>query len=159
VNRTRIWIALAIILVLAGIVLGVDAWRRSRAVELAPGSIPIYVDGDLSGGFLPTDLDSLEQASFVDAEEGKTQEGWMLRDVLQLHVHESVLQPDTRIVVSSSSRDRSAELAWAEVDDVANMVMFDVSGKGTLKLVSTLERLDTRDEWVQDVDRIEVSRP
>jgi hypothetical protein len=159
VNRTRIWIALAIILLLAGIVLGVDAWRRSQAVELAPGSIPIYVDGELSGGFLPTDLETLEGASFVDAEEGKTQEGWMLRDVLQLHVHESLLRPDTQIVVSSSSRNRSAELAWAEVDDAANMVMFDVSSKGTLKLVSTLERLDTRDEWVQDVDRIEVSRP
>jgi hypothetical protein len=38
-------------------------------------------------------------------------------------------------------------------------VMFDLSGRGTLKLVSTLERLDVRDEWVQDVDQIEVSQP
>jgi hypothetical protein len=34
--------------------------------------------------------------------------------------------------------------------------MFDLSGRGTLKLVSVLERLDVRDEWVQDVDQIEV---
>jgi len=34
--------------------------------------------------------------------------------------------------------------------------MFDLAGRGTLKLVSKLERLDIRDEWVQDVDRIEV---
>jgi hypothetical protein len=34
-----------------------------------------------------------------------------------------------------------------------------VSGRGTLKLVSTLERLDVRDEWVQDVDKIEVMKP
>jgi hypothetical protein len=34
--------------------------------------------------------------------------------------------------------------------------MFDLAGRGTLKLVSVLERLDTRDEWVQDVDRIEI---
>jgi hypothetical protein len=39
------------------------------------------------------------------------------------------------------------------------MVMFDLSGRGTLKLVSTLERLDVRDEWVQDVDKIEVTQP
>ncbi len=40
-----------------------------------------------------------------------------------------------------------------------NMVMFDLSNRGTLKLVSLLEKLDTRDEWVQDVDRIEVANP
>jgi hypothetical protein len=36
--------------------------------------------------------------------------------------------------------------------------MFDLSSRGTLKLVSVLERLDVRDEWVQDVDKIEVIR-
>jgi hypothetical protein len=34
--------------------------------------------------------------------------------------------------------------------------MFDLSGRGTLKLVSLLPRLDVRDEWVQDVDKIEI---
>jgi hypothetical protein len=101
----------------------------------------------------------LELVSFVDAEEGKTQEGWLLRDVLQLHVAPRQLQPDTTITVSSSSRDKSAVVTWAEVDDPANWVMFDLSGRGTLKLVSTLERLDVRDEWVQDVDKIEVATP
>jgi hypothetical protein len=157
-NR-RIWIALATVVLIAALVLGVDAWQRSRAVELEPGSIPIYLDGQLVGGFTPGDLEALEQVSFVDAEEGKTQEGWLLRDVLLLRLKERALRPDTEIVVSSSSRGKSAELTWAEVDDVANMVMFDLSGRGTLKLVSTLERLDVRDEWVQDVDKIEVSGP
>ena len=46
------------------------------------------------------------------------------------------------VVVSSSSRDKLARLTWAEVDDPANWVMFDLSGRGTLKLVSVLERLD-----------------
>jgi hypothetical protein len=158
-NKTRALIAVAVIVLVVGVVLGVDAWRRSRAVELVPGSIPIYLDGSLAGGFLPTDLESLEGASFVDAEEGKTQEGWLLRDVLLLRLKESALQTDTRIVVSSSSRDKSVELTWAEVKDTANNVMFDLSGRGTLKLVSTLERLDVRDEWVQDVDKIEVMKP
>ena len=156
-NKTRALIAVAVIVLVAGVVLGVDAWQRSRAVELVPGSIPIYLDGTLAGGFLPTDLEVLEGASFVDAEEGKTQEGWLLRDVLLLRLKKSALQPDTRIVVSSSSRDKSVELTWAEVEDTANNVMFDLSGRGTLKLVSTLERLDVRDEWVQDVDRIEIT--
>ena len=110
------------------------------------------------GEFVPGELAELEQVSFVDEEEGKTQEGWMLRDVLLLHVKESKLKPETRIVVTSSSRDKSVELTWAEVDDPANWVMFDLSGRGTLKLVSVLERLDARDEWVQDVDKIEVIR-
>ncbi len=37
--------------------------------------------------------------------------------------------------------------------------MFDLSNRGTLKLVSVLPKLDTRDEWVQDVDSIEVANP
>jgi hypothetical protein len=72
---------------------------------------------------------------------------------------ERALQPDTVVIVSSSSRDKSAQLTWAEIDDPANWVMFDLSGRGTLKLVSVLEKLDTRDEWVQDVDLIELTSP
>jgi hypothetical protein len=156
-QRTRILIAVGMLIVLVVAVLGVEALRRASAEpELAPGSIPIYLDGKLVGGFVPDDLADLEQVSFVDEEEGKTQEGWLLRDVLLLHAKESQLEPETRIVVTSSSRDKSVELTWAEVDDPANRVMFDLSGRGTLKLVSVLERLDIRDEWVQDVDKIEV---
>ena len=159
-QRTRILIACAILIVLAGAILGFDlVRRRSQATTLAPGSIPVYADGRLVGGFAPADLGQLEKVSFVDAEEGKTQEGWMLSNVLALHVQRSALQPDTRIVVSSSSRDKGQELTWAEVEDPANMVMFALSNRGTLKLVSRLEKLDTRDEWVQDVDRIEISQP
>jgi len=156
----RVLIALLVMVVLIGAVLGVEALRRSQSEPtLAPGSIPIIVDGKLVGGFTPDDLGQLEQVSFVDAEEGKTQEGWLLRDVLLTSVQRSRLQPDTLIVVSSSSRDKSAELTWQEVDDPAHWVMLDLSGRGTLKLVSVLERLDVRDEWVQDVDRIEVTHP
>jgi hypothetical protein len=158
-QRTRVLIVVGILIILVAAVLGVEALRRvSAESELAPGSIPIYLDGKLVDGFVPDDLADLEQVSFVDEEEGKTQEGWMLRDVLLLHVKESKLKPETRIVVTSSSRDKSVELTWAEVDDPANWVMFDLSGRGTLKLVSVLERLDVRDEWVQDVDKIEVIR-
>jgi hypothetical protein len=156
-QKTRIAVAVIALIVLVVVVLGIEALRRAQSEPtLAPGSIPIYLDGKLVGGFVPDDLGQLEQVSFVDAEEGKTQEGWLLRDVLLLHVRQNKLKPETRIVVISSSRDRSAELTWAEADDAANWVMFDLSGRGTLKLVSVLERLDIRDEWVQDVDKIEV---
>lgn len=163
-QTTRILIAVAVLILITGTVLGIDALRRrssaaptTRGQEaLAPGSIPIYVDGVLVGGFTPDGLDRLEQVSFVDTEEGKTQEGWRLRDVLLQHVESGQLAPDTRITVSSSSRGKEAQLTWAEVEEPANQVMFDVSGRGTLKLVSVLEQLDVRDEWVQDVDKIEI---
>jgi hypothetical protein len=155
-QNKRILYALLILVVVVGVVLGVDALRRRNSSTLEPGSIPIYVEGRLAGGFSPRDLEQLEKASFVDVEEGKTQEGWLLRDVLLLHVAEDSLDANTLVTVSSSSRDKSVQLTWAEVDEGANMVMFDVSNRGTLKLVSKLERLDTRDEWVQDVDRIEL---
>jgi hypothetical protein len=159
-------IAVAILIVLIGAVLGIEALRRANSQSqvaegeptLAPGSIPIYLDGRLAGSFSPTDLERLEQVSFVDDEEGKTQEGWLLRDVLLLHVDQGDLQAETPILVISNSRDKSAELTWAEVDDPANWLMFDLSGRGTLKLVSVLERLDVRDEWIQDVDEIRVGQ-
>jgi hypothetical protein len=166
-QRKRIIIAVVVLLVLVGVVLGVEALRRRAAqpgageagVTLTPGSIPIYLDGQLVAAFSPKDLETMETVSFVDDEEGQTQEGWLLRDVLLLHLDDDQLTPDTPIVVSSSSRDKAVELIWTEVEDPENWVMFDLSGRGTLKLVSVLERLDIRDEWVQDVDSVEVGQP
>jgi len=160
-QNKRILIGIVLLVVIGGAVLGLEVLRRQRVTEgdLEPGSIPIYVDGQFTAAFTPDDLDALEQDSFKDAEEGKTQEGWMLRDVLSLHLSEESLTPQTRIKVISTSRDKLAELTWAEVDNAENMVLFDLSGRGTLKLVSQFDRLDVREEWVQDTDRIEVTSP
>jgi hypothetical protein len=108
---------------------------------------------------MPADLETLESVSFVDAEEGKTQDGWLLRDAVRLYVDKSSLRPGTTVVVSSSSRGKTTELTWDQVDDRDNFVMFDLANKGTLKLVSKLEGLAKRDEWVQDVDKVEISTP
>jgi hypothetical protein len=158
-TKGRVILVIGIIILIGALVLGIDLLRR-RAQEssIPPGSVPIYVDGKLIAAFTPDDLEQLEKVSFVDAEEGKTQEGWMLRDVLLLHIAEADLSPKTSITVSSSGRDKSAQVTWAEVSDAENMVMFDLANKGTLKLVSKLARLDVRDEWVQDVNRIDVDK-
>ena len=166
-QRSRILVAVAILVALISVVLATDLVQRASSPQvagegeptLAPGSIPLRLDGKLVGSFSPTDLEQLDQVSFVDAEEGKTQEGWLLRDVILLHVKAGKLEPESRVVVSSSSRGKTVELSWAEVKDPANWVMFDLSGRSTLKLVSVLERLDVRDEWVQDVDSVEISSP
>jgi hypothetical protein len=162
-QQKRVVVAVVILAAITLGVLGIDQWQRSRQAlvepTLAPGSIPIYLNGRLVAGFQPTDLEQLDKVSFVDAEEGKTQEGWLLRDVILLHLTRAQLKGDYSITVTSSSRDKSAQVTWAEADETANYVLFDLSGRGTLKLVSKLERLDTRDEWVQDVDKIEVQAP
>ena len=160
----RIVIAVVLLLVIVGVVLGVDFIQRQQAASIAPadmppGSIPIFVDGKFAASFVPDDLSQLEGASFVDAEEGKTQEGWLLRDVMLLYVKVNKLKADTQVTVSSSSREKSQTLTWAEVENVENMVLFDLSGRGTLKLVSKIPGFDIRDAWVQDVDKIEISQP
>ncbi|MBN1812494.1 MAG: hypothetical protein JXA14_11705 [Anaerolineae bacterium] len=158
-QRGRIILAIGGVVFIAVAIAGVEIARRATSEpKIPPGSVPIYANGQFVAAFTPDDLAQLEQASFVDAEEGKTQEGWMLRDVLLLHFAEADLSSETTITVSSSSRDKSAQLTWAEVSDAENMVMFDLSGRGTLKLVSKLERLDVRDEWVQDVDKIDIDK-
>ena len=163
-QSTRILIGVLVLLVVAGLILGSDFLRRQANVPppatgtpLPAGAIPIYLDGELIAGFTPDDLASLEQVSFVEPVESKTQQGWRLKDILLLFVDPDILQPETVIVVSSASRGKSAELTWAEVQDDANLVMFDLSNRGTLKLVSKgLAKLDERDEWVQDTDKIEI---
>jgi len=162
----RIIIALVVILVIAGLVLGVDWMQRRQAAQvvgtstpLPPGSVPIVFNGQIVAGFLPADLEKLKLVSFVDAEEGKTQDGWLLRDILLLYLKPEQLEDETQITVSSSSRDKSATLNWAEVKEASNMVMFDLSNRGTLKLVSLLPQLGTRNYWIQDADRIEVNNP
>jgi hypothetical protein len=163
-QRKRILIAVVILLVIVGGVLGVDYLQRQNAASAAPanippGSIPIFIDGKFVASFVPTDLDQLKEVSFVDAEEGKTQDGWLLRDVLLLYLGEDNLQAQTQITVSSSSRQKSHTLTWAEIENPDNMVLFDLSGRGTLKLVSKIPGFDIRDSWIQDVDKIEVKTP
>ncbi|MEJ2757635.1 MAG: hypothetical protein P8046_04045, partial [Anaerolineales bacterium] len=103
----RIFIGLAIIVAIIGGVLITDAIQRAqRAVafeNLPPGAIPIYFEDKFQGGFIPEDLSELDGASFVDDEEGKTQEGWMLRDILRLYINGNELKPASIIRVSSSS--------------------------------------------------------
>jgi hypothetical protein len=157
---TRIAIAVGVLLVVVAAVLGIEAVRRrSTEPTLAPGSIPIVLEGEVVAGFSAADLENLTKVSFIEPAENKTQEGWLLRDVILLYVSERKLKEDTVITVSSSSEDKSAQLTWSEVAKPANLVMFDLSNRGTLKLVSVMDKLDTRDEWVQDVDRIEIVRP
>lgn len=163
-QKNRIVIAVIVLLGIIGVVLGVDALQRQNAAsqapaDMPPGSIPIYIDGKFVASFVPEDLDQLESASFVDAEEGKTQEGWLLRDVLLLYVGEDNLHSRTQVTVSSSSREKSQTLTWEQVENRDNMVLFDLSGRGTLKLVSKIPGFDIRDVWIQDVDIIELATP
>ena len=163
-QNKRIIIVVAILVLIVGGILGVDYLQRQQAAlqapaDMPPGSIPIFMDGKFVASFVPDDLDQLEGASFVDDEEGKTQEGWLLRDVLMLYVKESKLKPETQVTVSSSSREKAKTLNWVDVENPENMVMFDLSGRGTLKLVSRIPGFNIRDAWIQDVDKIELSTP
>lgn len=163
-QKKRILIAGIILVVILGIVLGVDFLQRQQAAaqapaDIPPGSIPIYVDGSFVASFVPDDLSQLPTASFVDAEEGKTQEGWLLSDVLLFYLGEDNLQDGSQVTVSSSSREKSKTLTWAEVENKENNLLFDLAGRGTLKLVSTIPGFDTRDSWIQDVDKIEITSP
>ena len=124
--------------------------------RIVAGGIPLYYQGTLFAAFTPADLEGLTKASFIDPVENKPQEGWLVSEILLLYFTPEQLLPDTPITFTSNSRQKSATLTWAEVSDPDGFVMFDVSNRGTLKLVSQLEKLDEREEWVQDTEVIEV---
>lgn len=102
------------------------------------------------GSFTPNFLSHLPTAQFTDVYEEKPQDGWLLSQIILQVVPRGELNLQAVIVVSSSSREKSAQLTWAEVSAPANFVMFDLSNRSTLKLVSVLPQLDGRNEWVQD---------
>jgi hypothetical protein len=164
-NQTkRIIIIIIVLFVIIAVVLAVDFLQRQNAAsqqpaDMPPGSVPIYVNGEFTASFVPEDLNQLAIVSFLDDEEGKTQEGYRLRDVILLYIDDGNLGADTEVKVSSSSREKMKSLSWGEIKNLDNMVMFDISGRGTLKLVSKIPDFDIRDAWVQDVDKIEIITP
>jgi hypothetical protein len=164
-NQTkRILIVVVVLFVIIGVILMVDFLQRQNAAsqlpaDMPPGSIPIYINSEFIASFVPEDLNQLDVVSFTDDEEGKTQEGYLLRDVILLYIDDSNLAVDTELTVSSSSREKVKSLSWGEIDNLENMVMFDISGRGTLKLVSKIPGFDIRDAWIQDVDKIEITIP
>lgn len=160
----RILVAVAILIVLAGVVLALDAWRGKITVQelnamVEAGEVPVYLNGELVAAFAAEDLSEIQQIQFTDQEEGKVQEGWLVSSIFEQYFKTRSFSDLLQVTFTSSSRDKSITLTWEEINNPENMVMFDLSGRGTLKLVSVLEKLDTRDEWIQDVDKIEVIEP
>lgn len=163
----RIIIAIIILIVAAGSILAIQSLRRGGYLyrvlhegseEFTAGCVPVYTGADRPAQFCEKDAALLIKQSFVDKDESKKQEGWLLRDVVLLSVKKESLKPETRVLVASSSRNKKAELAWKDVSDVSNMVILAPTKQGSLKLASAMKGLDTREHWVQDVDRIEIVR-
>lgn len=164
-SRQRIIIAIAILVVLAGSILAIDSLRRggylfrhmrTGAKEYSGGCIPVFSSGTLVGSFCRENSDRLKRTGFIDKKENKLQEGWLLRDVVLLYVDKKNITPGTVVRIESSSRNKKAELPWKEISDESNKILLAVSKQGNLKLVSIMKGLDTRDSWVQEVDKIEV---
>ena len=127
-----------------------------------PGMIHLVVDGAFAANVSPADMKNLPAASFKDKEEGKDQGGWWLRDVIRLYVKETQLSPQSKLAVTGTRQgNKTATVTWAETLDPANNIAFDLAGDGqSIKLASTLDRLSTRDSWVQGVTQIDIqTRP
>lgn len=164
-NR-RLLIVVVVVLVLGAAaalygVLNQNRLKNAPADSPQPGMIHLYVDNKFVANLSPADLSELPAASFKDAEEGKRQEGWWLRDIIRFYVEEDSLSGSSEITVigvrQKSGETKSAVMTWKETLDPDANVMFDLAGDGqSVKLASTLERLDTRDEWIQGVNRIDI---
>ena len=113
-QNKKIILAVVVLVLIGAVVFGVEFFQRqslkkqneAALVAMEPGSIPVYLNGKLVSGFTPADLEGLQEVTFVDAEEGKTQEGWLLKDVLAKHVDVNSLSDNALIVVSSSVREK-----------------------------------------------------
>lgn len=158
-------LVVVVVLALVAIALGLSGLLRGGAVsssEPEAGRIHVYVDDRFVANVDPEQVSSLPTSSFVDSEKGKTQEGPRLRDVLLLYLDEGELEPGSIVTVSgiqpSSDEAKEAAVTWDQVTEPGSSVILDVADSGgSLKLVSTLPGLDTRADWVQGIQRIDVT--
>lgn len=164
-QRTRIIIVVVILVLVAGIFAAVGLASQSQTAQAPastpqPGMIHLYLNDTFVANVVPSDLTSLPAGSFVDKEQGKTQSGYWLRDVIRVYVKEAQLSPQSRIVISGlrqGSQDKNTTITWAQALDLANNILFAPSNDGqSVKLASTMEGLATRNDWVQGITEINV---
>jgi hypothetical protein len=164
----RVFVGIIILVLLTAGILVVESSRRGGSVyrllkegteRFSGACIPVYSGKDLVSKFCSDNASRLSKRSFNDKAEKKLQEGWLLRDVVLLSFKKEDMKPGTRVRVSSSNRHKDAVIDWKDVGNEANLVILAPTKNGTLKLAATMPGLDTRDRWVQEVDRIEVIRP
>ncbi len=118
-QRTRILIAVAAIVLIGAAIIGLEMLRgrsvTGGAIAGSPRWRPVVSPSTLTDGWSLASRrqiwSQLAEASFADAAEGVVQEGWLLSDILRLHL-KTEPGPDTQITVSSSSRQKSAVLTW-----------------------------------------------
>jgi len=161
-DRKQLFIA-GIIVVIA-VALGIQGYLqmavRAPTEEPVDGLLHVYVDDVFIANVAPADALALEAHEFTDAEEGVAQAGPRLDELVLLYVDSSRLRDESKITVSGSRKgaDKTASVTWAEAIDISNNIILDVSSSGdSLKLVSTLPRMDVRAEWVQGINRIDVT--
>jgi len=164
-QKTRILIVVGA-LVLVAIVLAVYGFATQKQTAQAPSATPqpgmihLYVDGAFVANVSSADMQPLPAASFTDKEQGKQQDGRWLRDVVRLYVKENKLSLNSQISVTGTRKgteNKSATVTWAETLNPANNLELSFSNDGqSVKLASTMDKLSTRDQWVQGVAQIDV---
>ena len=68
-QKKRIILAIIILVVIVGLVLGVDYFQRQKAAsqapaDMPPGSIPIFVEGKFLASFVPRRSGSIARCQF-----------------------------------------------------------------------------------------------
>ncbi len=164
-QKIRIMIVVAILVVIAIILGAVGFISQNQAAQAPattpqPGMIHLYVDGAFVANALPTDTQKLPAGSFVDKEQGKTQSGYWLRDVIRLYVKEGALSPSSQLTITGvrqGTQNKSVTITWAQALNPANNVLFSPSNDGqSVKVCATMDNLANRDQWIQGLTQIDV---
>jgi hypothetical protein len=161
----RIIIAVVILAVVTGSILVIDSFRRGGCLykhlrtgkeQFSKECVPVYSGEKLLASFCRENSDRLNKTGFIDKKDNKLQEGWLLGDVILLYIDKKNLSPNTMVRIESSSRGKKADIPWKDISNESNRILLALTKQGNLKLVSIMKGLDTRERWVQDVDKIEV---
>jgi hypothetical protein len=161
-NSRRIIIAITVIALFVGAILAIEIYRERRGPRHAgpklfsDGCIPVHHGKKAPSAFCPDDTAKLAKTGFIEKKENKLQEGWLLKDVLLLYLKNEDFSPETVVQVESSSRKKKVDIRWKDLSNDSNRIILSMTKQGRLKLASKMKGLDAREQWVQEVDRIEV---
>ncbi len=164
-QKTRMFIVIIALVLIAVFLAGIGFISQTQTAQAPattpqPGMIHLYLDGTFVANLMPTETQKLPAASLVDKEQGKTQNGYWLKDVVRLYVKETALMPTSKITVTGvrqGTEKKSATVTWAETLDPSNNLLFSPSNDGSsVKIAATMDRLSTRDNWIQGLTQIDV---
>jgi len=125
--------------------------------EIGSGQkITVFVDGSATAIITPESITSITPVTLTVP--GRSITGWVLQDVLVQALADTALAAKTRVTIGSSNTNRAVQFSWSELQAYDRPIILARPADDSWLLAFPLSPGQSTDAWVQEVDRIKISR-